>query len=512
MGDDNKMGLIKAFLVGVSEYHALGLKPLPLCKNDIYAMRTALIKGLNVTTENILICGETGNVTSSDLITSINTILSNTTPEDTFVFYFSGHGGKDCLALSDELIGLQDLINTIENINTKNKIIILDSCHSGRFTVKGVLQMDITETVENFAGYGYAVMASCGSEEKSGFNKDRQISLYTSFVCDALTARSLTRKGRKSLEAINEAIFRYAEVCNGRGKYNFQRPIFRANVGGTIFFDVEEYNPYKVAEIYKETDSYVIYAVEAVHNGMAKRLAVKVILRFQSSFEQIADTAIEIQKQALYFEVHQNEKTEAHYRGKAANVILCYFGYDEDDIVDGNYICRTTWVDNLQDKNSGYRFSKNTIFVKGVHIEVNNSYEMIKDLRVNAIDNDELIKMTRAYSSKIITVAEKYIKIFREFVNNTLSEDQLIDKVEPLNKEISIWFFKQSDLPNPPKELHDWAHVHTKIACTIHDFSLFYDRKNMTVWTAENKKWLMADAIKRYGFELEELKLIENSL
>jgi hypothetical protein len=32
------------------------------------------------------------------------------------------------------------------------------------------------------------------------------------------------------------------------------------------------------------------------------------------------------------------------------------------------------------------------------------------------------------------------------------------------------------------------------------------------MWTAENKKWLMNDAIKRYGIELEELKLIENTL
>jgi hypothetical protein len=512
MGDDDKMGLIKVLLVGVCEYPALGCTPLPLCKNDLYAMRTALVKGLNVAPENILICGQTGNVTSSNLFSSIYAILSNATPEDTFIFYFSGHGGKGCLALSDGLIGLQDLIDTIESINTKNKIIILDSCHSGGFAVKGVPQIDITETVENFAGHGYAVMASCGSDEKSGFNEERQISLYTSFVCDALTSRFLIRKGKKSLETINEAIFRYAEVCNGKGKYNFQRPIFRANVGGTIFFDVEEYNPYRVAKIYKETDSYIIYAVEPVHNGMAKRLAVKVILRFQSSFEQIADIAIEIQKQALYFEVHQNEKVEARYRGKAANIIWCYFGYDEDDMVDGNFICRTTWVDDLQDKNWWYRSSESTVFVNGVHIEVYNSYNMIKGLRDNAIDKEELIRMTRAYSSKIITAAEQYIKIFREFANNTLGEDQLIDMVEPLNKEISLWFFKQSDLPIPPRELHDWAHAHTKIACTIHDFSLFYDRKNMTVWTAENKKWLMSDAIKKYEIELEELKSIERAL
>src|SRR5665648_923394 len=64
-------------------------------------------------------------------------------------------------------------------------------------------------------------------------------------------------------------IFHFAELCNRKGKYNFQQPIFRANVGGTIFFDVEEHNPYKVAKIYEESDNYIIYAVEPVHHGMA---------------------------------------------------------------------------------------------------------------------------------------------------------------------------------------------------------------------------------------------------
>ena len=101
------------------------------------------------------------------LVTSIYTALKGATQDDTFIFYFSGHGGKNCLILSDSLIELQDLINTIEQIHTKNKIVILDSCHSG----------------------GFAVLASCGAEQSSGFNEERKISLYTSFVCDALTSR-----------------------------------------------------------------------------------------------------------------------------------------------------------------------------------------------------------------------------------------------------------------------------------------------------------------------------------
>jgi hypothetical protein len=42
------METIKALLVGVCEYITIKCDSLPLCKNDLFAMRTALIYGLNV--------------------------------------------------------------------------------------------------------------------------------------------------------------------------------------------------------------------------------------------------------------------------------------------------------------------------------------------------------------------------------------------------------------------------------------------------------------------------------
>lgn len=169
-------------------------------------------------------------------------------------------------------------------------------------------------------------------------------------------------------------------------------------------------------------------------------------------------------------------------------------------------LCHSTWVDDAQDKEYWYRTSNNTITEKEAHIDVHSSYDLIKSLKDNTLDKDELIQITRKYTANIISAAEQYIKIFREYLNNTITEEELIDSVAPLNIEISKWFLKQSDLPIPPKKLHDWAHIHTKLSCTIHDFSLFYDKKNLKTWKSENRKWLLQNAIKQYEMELEELK------
>ena len=67
-------------------------------------------------------------------------------------------------------------------------------------------------------------------------------------------------------------------------------------------------------------------------------------------------------------------------------------------------------------------------------------------------------------------------------------------------------------MPIPPKELHDWAQIHTELACTIHDMSLFYDRKYLKTWESENRKWLLTNAIKRYEMELEELKAADSKI
>ena len=68
------MGNIKALLVSVSKYPVLQLLELPLCKNDLFAVRKALMHGLNVSPENILLCGENGIVTIKDLLFSFNKI------------------------------------------------------------------------------------------------------------------------------------------------------------------------------------------------------------------------------------------------------------------------------------------------------------------------------------------------------------------------------------------------------------------------------------------------------
>lgn len=511
--DDNINGKTVALLVGVVHYPINGYKSLPLCACDINAIQNAMVNGLNVGDSDIVISGTNGVVTAKDLITDLTRIANSVAQEDCFIFYFTGHGKRNAIALSDTNIDLNSLIKVIDGVPAKSKVIMLDCCQAGDFSVGESPVLDFTNTVDAFAGKGYAVLASCGINEFSGFNKQRRLSLYTSFLVDAISCRALIREGKKSLEMISEAVYQYAKAWERREGKLTQNPIFRSNIGGTIYFRVEDYTAYKANKVYEETDRYIIHSVQPLHTGHAKRLSAKIILRYECSLTEIASIADEIRQKILFAEVYKNEIAEQRYAGKPSNIIWCYFAYSEDDVSDGNFYCQTTWVDDKQDKNWWYKLTATSQVINGIHLNINRSYNVIKNmLHEEEIDVHDLVKKTRELTAQIVSAGEKYISHYREYRNNVISETELVDSVEELNETISALYFQQSDLPYAPKELREWSNAHTSIAGSIHDFSLFYNKRYMEKWKPENRIYLMDAAIKRYESDLEALRVAEKQI
>ncbi len=508
------MGEIRALLVGVCEYtFNPQVSSLPLCQQDVVAVRQALVDGLNVSSDNISVSGNNGKITKNCFLSDLTSVLATTTREDTLILYFSGHGGNNCLALSDGLVNLQSLIDLIEKTTPQNKIIILDSCHSGSFSVNDIRPLGTNETIATLASQGYAVLASCSASQTSGFNRERGLSIYTTFLVDALTSRFLIRKGRKSLEDINEAIFHFAKLWNSKNPTQVQQPIFRASMGGTVYFDVEVYTPYQVETVYEETEKYILYAVEPVHNGIAKRLSAKVILRYRYSLEEIAKIANEINEKLRYAEVYQNAIAEARFRGKPTNIIWCYFGYGEEDIIDCNFVCHTTWVDEAQDKNWWYREKKTAQNIGGIYFEINNSYDAIKEFTQNSgMRDEELIQEIRTISRNIINAAEQFIKIYREYRNGDLSEKDLIDAVDSIGCEIHALFIQEGNLPYPSLPLREWAVAHEQLAGYASDFSLYYNKRYLDKWTTESRIYLMGESIKKYESALDALRILDDTI
>ena len=508
------MARVCALIIGVSKHTTIHANDLAFCKNDIYAMQQAFTQGLNVEPSDITLCGTSDTVSMADLIAALHQLSETSEIDDTLLVYFSGHGmTKDnihYLVLSDKLVQTNELIGYLESNKAKNKVLFLDCCLAGNFKVDGTAIFNVDETADTFAGKGYAVIASCNAQQCSYGHPDKPISLFTKFLCDALSVKSIIREGKKSLHDIRKLVFMLLEGWNKHNPSKIQNPIYRANLGGTIYFDVQDYKPYITKQFFADRDSYIIRSVEPTHSGIAKRYSVRVILKQPMSFSEIAVLNHEIVQEVRSLNIYSNEMQEKRWKNTPANIIFCYFGLDETDILNNNYICHTTWADDTQDKNWWYRLDKNCEVINDIHFNIGTYYQSLKSFtEEHTAEREQLISDTKTIISRMVTLAEQLISIYNEFLNESKSEDDFRNEISEISGELTKLYFAETGLDIPPNDLKEWCQCCSGLAGTIHDLTLYYGHNKFEERTPENRKACMDMSIKQYYRDLEKLKTVE---
>lgn len=500
-----------AILIGVSNYNIPNINQLPFCKNDITAMKNAVISGLAVPAENVITCGKLGSVTFSDFRAAIQTAASCLSEQDTLLFYFSGHGGPSRgdhnLLLSDCILPTNDVIDLLNSISAKNKIIILDCCHAGNFEVSGTATADPDEFINGFVGKGYAVLASSNAAQVSRVHPDKPLSLFTAFLCDAISNPFTIRKGKKSLNDIHKLLFLMMELWNRRHPDRAQTPIYRANLGGTIFFQVENYTPYHSDHYYLNTSKYIIHSVQPTHSGIAKRYSALIILKEPMALSEIADLNHEIVNRVKTLDIYSNPIEEKRWKLKPANIVFCYYALSETDIKQNNYICHTTWVDNNQDKSWWYREGKNCEIIRKTYFQIHPQYDFVKRFIVDHTGKKELLlQKEKQIISALVTRAEQIISAYNDYRNSEKSETELIEFVKGIAPEVTRLYIEETDLDISPDDLVDWSNACISLAGCIHDLTLYYCNETYLNRSSENRMACMEGSIKRYYQELEMVK------
>lgn len=141
-----------ALFVGIDDYKLIG-PDLRFCQSDAIRMKDAIIKYAGFKAENIkMLLG--AQATKKGIRSVVKEwLIANVEPGDKMFFYFSGHGvqiedpTKQEVDNKDELLCAYDsgrhsytfirdneLGQWMDQVNTVEKIVILDSCHSGTAT------------------------------------------------------------------------------------------------------------------------------------------------------------------------------------------------------------------------------------------------------------------------------------------------------------------------------------------------------------------------------------------
>lgn len=504
-----------ALLIGVGDYTKMNSGNLPTYKMDLAMLGTAFTFKLKVAKENMrLMAGDDNNgfVSAKDLARAISSFKNLLGKEDTFIFYFSGHGSNKSLVFSDGQVELQSLINFVEKLPAKNKIVILDCCYSGNFTTAGAREMQFEESVADFAGHGIAVMASSAANEVSRFGPDGKGSVYTGLLSAAIITNKNIYKGLLSLTDINDEVQKMMNGWNEKNPDKVQHPIFRSSMGGTIYFAVEEYHPYKQKQFFEETKSYTIVSVKPLSSGKYKRLCAFVVPKSDVGIKDLARITKEVARKIKRKEIYSSQVSENHFRGTPARAIWCHFGKDETDIINHNHFAYTIWAADDEMRKLYFSERKNAQVYKGIYVWENNSYEMIKKIQEPTMTRSEFVETNKKLFVSIVSLAEKFIVDLQEVANQTISIEEMQEKYGDWIKEVQIKYLRLTDLDVAPTDLHDWSAEIESLAGRILDLSILLENDKGNGVIGEREMWLINNAIGRYNESLEKLKKIEENI
>ncbi|MFK5970943.1 MAG: caspase family protein [Candidatus Marithrix sp.] len=212
----------KALIVGIDDYPS---SPLNGCVNDANAIANTLESNGNGS-PNFgvkLITSPSVEVTRPVLREAIEELFSG--EPDMALLYFSGHGfikstGGYLVTRDadryDEGVSMDEILNLANQSKAKNKIIILDCCHSGALGSPNVTGNNLAQLSEGLS----VLTASRDSESALEINGS---GVFTSLVVDALKGGAAYLRGNITPGSL------YAYVDEALGAWD-QRPIFKTNV------------------------------------------------------------------------------------------------------------------------------------------------------------------------------------------------------------------------------------------------------------------------------------------
>lgn len=226
----------KALIVGIN-YYEHG-SPLFGCVNDAHSVKSVLERhsdgSVNFDVKLLTSTGPSEAVSRSDLMDSIRALF-NADDNEIAIFYFAGHGHiettggylltSECKS-GDDGLSLGDVLTLANKAKAKNKIIVLDSCHSG---IAGN-----PPSAEHAAHLSEGLTILTASTKEQYAKEETDSGVFTTLFVDALNGAAANLVGEITPGSV------YAHIDQSLGSWD-QRPVFKTNV--TKFVSLRKVTP-----------------------------------------------------------------------------------------------------------------------------------------------------------------------------------------------------------------------------------------------------------------------------
>jgi hypothetical protein len=214
----------KALVVGVDHYEYIS--DLHGCVNDAHAVKSTIERNsdgtLNFDVKLLTATGPNDKFSRVNLKDSVRDLFSD--PTEISLFFFAGHGhiestggylcASDCQT-GDDGLPLHEIMLLANKSKARNKIIVLDSCHSGLAggSTNNPAFSEISE--------GITILTASTSEQYA--SEENGSGVFTTLFVDALNGAAGNLVGDVTPGAV------YAHIDQSLGPWQ-QRPVFKTNV------------------------------------------------------------------------------------------------------------------------------------------------------------------------------------------------------------------------------------------------------------------------------------------
>lgn len=218
----------KGLVIGIDYYEHMS--QLFGCVNDAHTVKTVLDRNsdgtVNFGVKLLTGTGPSDPVTRSQLRESIKELFRG--ESETALFFFAGHGHIEStggylmasdVRSGDEGLPLSEVVTFANQSAARNRIIVLDSCHSG---IAGALPAaPATAELKEGTTILTASTAEQYATEKNGSG------VFTTLLVDALSGAAANLVGEVTPGSV------YAHIDQSLGPWD-QRPVFKTNVKSFI--------------------------------------------------------------------------------------------------------------------------------------------------------------------------------------------------------------------------------------------------------------------------------------
>lgn len=216
----------KALIVGIDHYDHIDA--LSGAVNDAHSVKNVLERNadgtLNFATPKLMTGTRPTGITRTQLRDAVDELFKD--DADIALLYFAGHGyiddtggflcASDCTSGHDGL-ALHDVMAMANKSKAKNKVIILDSCHSG------VVGADAVTTQVSEISDGVTILTASTADQYALETPGGGAGVFTNLLVDALSGAAANLVGDVTPGSV------YAHIDQSLGNWA-QRPVFKTNV------------------------------------------------------------------------------------------------------------------------------------------------------------------------------------------------------------------------------------------------------------------------------------------